>query len=731
MRKIFTLFAAMLVALTVSAKVKYITPTSPYYSHSNLQLAINAAKTEKIDTIMLGGGVYDEKNNYLVIDTNLVILASDTASSVPVVQMYTYLQIKSGANVKIKGLKFDGAAQGNYDYYIRFYDNSHSSLVIDNCEFDSVKNNIFYCANTCHTDSLIINDCYFHNGLKSAIVFYPSSTSDKQTCDKLVVKNSTFANFQKMDGRYLIDYRNYGASATSNMRLEVDHCTFYNYGKKGSNYHAIYSEKSTNVAVSNCIFANDTITGQYATYLFGGTVKNCISYNLNNHNWGDDCPTFTDCSTANPLFVNAPAGNLALKGNWTTGEISPARGAGTDGSDLGDPRWKTAETIPNADLTAPYFLEGKKAKLEGNIFYSSSDSLYWNNKSESGTAYWKIHALSGARLKATVNYKTGSASGSILAIRIINANGDTLDGSMNQSYYEQAGDKVMTGDILIPEAGDYTIQLRNTQSWSSAKLRGITLSLVDRPVVKFKGGIIDDWVEYEAALSADKLSASYTYHNVTKQDNREFGVVVDGSFRTNKYLYYREDAYNPGVYGSIVPNENLGNMKFHADKDGDYTFTWFFENDSLAITFPEVDHMNGFYLVGYFAGVWKNTISDCTPDKLFALNAGDEYIITTELLVGDKFKAVYVKGDAINSWYPNGSGDEYVVDADHAGASKDIYFKNTYQESWGGYFYVEKNTATSIDETVVGEKAVKVLRNGQLFIEKDGKTYNVLGTVVK
>ena len=38
---------------------------------------------------------------------------------------------------------------------------------------------------------------------------------------------------------------------------------------------------------------------------------------------------------------------------------------------------------------------------------------------------------------------------------------------------------------------------------------------------------------------------------------------------------------------------------------------------------------------------------------------------------------------------------------------------------------------TSVDNTVVGEKAVKFFENGQLFIQKDGKTYNILGTIVK
>ena len=38
---------------------------------------------------------------------------------------------------------------------------------------------------------------------------------------------------------------------------------------------------------------------------------------------------------------------------------------------------------------------------------------------------------------------------------------------------------------------------------------------------------------------------------------------------------------------------------------------------------------------------------------------------------------------------------------------------------------------TALDNTEAGVKAVKVLRNGQLIILRDGKEYNVMGTLVK
>ena len=44
---------------------------------------------------------------------------------------------------------------------------------------------------------------------------------------------------------------------------------------------------------------------------------------------------------------------------------------------------------------------------------------------------------------------------------------------------------------------------------------------------------------------------------------------------------------------------------------------------------------------------------------------------------------------------------------------------------------MEGNEATDIQSIEAGEKAVKFIKNGQLFIQKDGITYTVTGIAVK
>ena len=140
---------------------------------------------------------------------------------------------------------------------------------------------------------------------------------------------------------------------------------------------------------------------------------------------------------------------------------------------------------------------------------------------------------------------------------------------------------------------------------------------------------------------------------------------------------------------------------------------------------------NGYYLIGLNG--WD--AADLTADDLFVANEGaegEEYKLTTALQAGDKFKAVYVKNDAIKYWYPDGIDNEYLVDADHAGAAKTIYFRPFNDKAeWGCHFYVAPNDPSALDNTAVEGKATKSIVNGMLLIIRDGKTYNVLGTMVK
>ena len=245
------------------------------------------------------------------------------------------------------------------------------------------------------------------------------------------------------------------------------------------------------------------------------------------------------------------------------------------------------------------------------------------------------------------------------------------------------------------------------------------------PKVQFAGEITG-WSGEAFTLAADKKTATFT-KNIAEGDH-EFKIIVgDNDWRSNGWTYHREFTHADG----ITMNDGA-NMKLQADVTGDYTFTWTFETNSLDILFPEKGDtppagllVDGYYLVG--------TITNWSPvaDNHFELNTGseqEEYELNILLNAGDEIKAVKVENENIVSWYP-AEGGNLVVDADHAG-QKTVYFRPYYDggDDWfAGCLYIPANGGEGLNDLNASEKAVKVIRDGQIFIIKGNKTFNVLG----
>ena len=95
-------------------------------------------------------------------------------------------------------------------------------------------------------------------------------------------------------------------------------------------------------------------------------------------------------------------------------------------------------------------------------------------------------------------------------------------------------------------------------------------------------GSMNEWAdEIPFVLSADKTYASLTVENISAGEY-DFKFIINGEWRSNGYRYHREFTGAAGI-----TENNDANMVFVADQDGEYTFYWFFANDSAAIVYPE------------------------------------------------------------------------------------------------------------------------------------------------
>ena len=518
------LIPVLFLSLAINATNETISPESAE-SDNNIRAALNRSA----DTIFLNPGTYIQVNQ-IHLRRNVVIMAA--SSEKPVIRLKYYCDFTAGAKVTIDGIKFDGSSSGAQGILI--YDDSRGKeLHLNNCEFANFAKDVITCTkDTCTVDSCIINNCYFHDNTYSAVYFQKSSIAAQQTCYGLKVTNSTFANIDvSPEYRAVIDLQTYDREATDDIEVVVDHCTFYNNPVKNYDYSAIRTRIANRTTVSNCIFMHPTAQEWYATNVWAGSVINCLAYNFNK---GYSAPTKTEANTGNPLFTDAANGDFSLAGNYVTGNVSPARNAATDGSDLGDPRWYTAATYPTTDFASPgYVFKPAKAmsigaSIEKNTHYGEEDAYlrYTGSTNTSDKATWIIQATRACYVNVTINMADNAWEGNpdanyqngkhIFGVELWNSNNVRVD-TVAEGLYENGSSldgystypTINLGSVFVPEAGVYTIKLLNCRSWSKCGVASITLTYTGGATVNIPNAAVpfDD-----AILSASATRATNEIH---------------------------------------------------------------------------------------------------------------------------------------------------------------------------------------------------------------------------
>lgn len=124
------------------------------------------------------------------------------------------------------------------------------------------------------------------------------------------------------------------------------------------------------------------------------------------------------------------------------------------------------------------------------------------------------------------------------------------------------------------------------------------------------------------------------------------------------------------------------------------------------------DLADGFYLIGRINGEEAWNIYGLVPNSHFAPNPGTpEFMLDTTLAIGDEIQVVNVLNKAITAWFPGGDGNNFVIDAWHAG-QKTIYFRpdKAGGDDWHhGCIYIAPN-----EPEVTYSNFEIDLRNGQL-----------------
>ena len=569
MKKLFLLIPALVLAIVTNAAVINITPTSPH-SSNNLRQAIDAAQTG--DIIEMAAGTYPESGNYLAFDGKEVTVRAAEGAEV-IIQTVCPVRLSNGAKAEFINVKFDCSTIGAYDYVIVPADDTENKrVVLNGCEFygwDKDKAMI-EATSSRRLAAVTIDNCYFHDCMKSVVFIENTGSID------LSITNSTFANISTASGfsAGVIDSR-----ATSGSFL-VDHCTFYNVQAKSTSYAAVGQVKlPAGAVVSNCIFAfSESAASSNRTIRDKVAANNILVYNYTaDSGYGMQSDVVkTNCAIGNPLFTDAANGDFSYAGNWVTMELSPARGAATDGSDLGDPRWYSAEVLPNVDFAADYDLLGAKALLTGDIELNESSHIKYKGTSTPGMATWKMHIERQCVINAVADREAGSTSGCTLTLTVYDADGNEVT-AISAARSDDDNDINFNGSLMIPGEGDYTIKLTNAVPWSGAILEKITLSYVGGDVQAMPGttNIDDAWFSAQGTREDGKIDFPDGYiqngwvkWNVSFAEAANYNVTVNiDNANGHNYtvaLYRSESDESPITLGEGGQKSTIGTIELGA-----------------------------------------------------------------------------------------------------------------------------------------------------------------------
>lgn len=272
---------------------------------------------------------------------------------------------------------------------------------------------------------------------------------------------------------------------------------------------------------------------------------------------------------------------------------------------------------------------------------------------------------------------------------------------------------------------------------------GITFPAPEPPAAKENLYIVpNQWAEGDAKIAAWTWSKDGSINAFTEffapkaEGNDTLVAEVLADADSIIFVRFNATATEPKWHGgegyqwNQTPGDSIQWEKavFTILPGGDYT-----TNGTWDVYTPAQPRLaDGFYLIGQKG--WA--VDSLNADLLFTANPDNEgeYQLTVNLVANQSIKVVSVANDAIVAWYPDGQDNDYTIDEAHAGL-KTIYFKPTGDEAWadfGGYFYIEPNQGTGVENGLSDQvQSTKVVRNGQLFIIRDGKTYTVQGVEVK
>lgn len=216
------------------------------------------------------------------------------------------------------------------------------------------------------------------------------------------------------------------------------------------------------------------------------------------------------------------------------------------------------------------------------------------------------------------------------------------------------------------------------------------------------------------ALAGNEETASLTLTGVTK-GNYEFGVKIDGTWTSNGSAFTRDNNSHAVVAGG-------GNCTFNADRNGDYTFTWTYATNTLAVTYPAVPAQSV---------TFNSLASEILKGSVINLAN-----CVTSSGIDDPTYRFYIKekngsyGDAINANYTFNANGEYVVKVEALEYGEPVAYDESAVVVYQSYTFTNGTTIyVDFSAMTEGGKGVNYPKVNEVGVDYDGAGAGTIKTI--
>ncbi|MGN0235903.1 MAG: hypothetical protein ACI4BD_06305 [Paludibacteraceae bacterium] len=388
---------------------------------------------------------------------------------------------------------------------------------------------------------------------------------------------------------------------------------------------------------------------------------------------------------------------------------------------------------------------------EKDLFTITSDTAVWGNPGCTGE--WSVYVAPAEPIKNVYTVAGVTA--------ILGSEWSATDTSNDMTEQEDGTYKLEKTDVLL-NAGEYQFKIVVNHSWSTYLMDNQTLTVetagyhtltftydastnvanatatltkeeeVD-PVIQIKGQFDNDdatnWVIKDLTLAADKKTASTTLTLTAR--TIEMGILLDGNWNSNG------KEIKPSSNSITLTDEGTGNIKLYASEEGEYTFTYTIESKTLEVTFPAgaTDPLPVLNLFGSWdewkAGTPFTPAADgLTATAKLTLSVGNyTFKITKDgTWMTNDLSGTMERDNSTNWPFVDGAGKN--ATGLKADAQGEYTFTWTYEGDKLSVTFPAA-TATDLIGADTGSAAVKLIRNGQVLIVRDGVTYNIVGQAIR